>query len=110
MDFVSVYVTCPDEATAERIARDLLDQRLVACANLVPAVRSLYRWEGRIEDEREVAMFMKTRRAHLPRIEAAVRVLHPHETPCIVAIELAGGHGAYLDWVAKETGARSPGP
>lgn len=103
MDFVSVYVTCPDEATAERIARDLLEQRLVACANLVPGVRSLYRWEGRIHDEREVAMLMKTRRALVPRIEAAVRVMHPYGTPCVVAFDLAGGDKRYLDWVAKET-------
>ena len=105
MDFVSVYVTCPDEAVAERIARDLLEQRLVACANILPGARSLYRWQGRIEDAREIAMFMKTRRAHIPRIEAAVRVLHPYETPCIVAFDLAGGHTPYLDWVAKETAA-----
>lgn len=109
MDFVSVYVTCPNEDVAERIARDLLDQRLVACANILPTVRSLYRWEGRIEDAREVAMFMKTRRAHVPRIEAAVRVLHPYKTPCIVAFDLAGGHGAYLEWVANETAPAAPG-
>lgn len=107
MAFVSVYVTCPSETVAERIARDLLEQRLVACANIVPGVRSLYRWEGRVEDAREVVMFLKTRRALVPRIEAAVRVLHPDKTPCIVAFDLAGGSADYLAWVAEET---SPHP
>lgn len=98
-----MYVTCPDEASAERIARSLLEQRLVACANIVPGARSLYRWQGRIEDEREVVMFLKTRRALVPRVDEAVRALHPYEVPCVVAFDLMGGNSAYLAWVAEET-------
>ena len=103
MQHVSVYVTCPDEETAVRIARDLLDKRLVACANVVPRVRSLYRWEGRVQDEREVAMFMKTRRALVPDVLREARALHPHEVPCIVAFDLAAGEKDYLSWVAEAT-------
>ena len=109
MEFVSVYVTCPDEATAERIARDLLARRLVACANILPGVRSLYRWEGAIQDDREVAMFMKTRRALVPALEQAVRALHPYKVPCVVALALVGGGADYLEWVGKETSGLSDG-
>lgn len=97
-----MYVTTPDEATAERIARALLDQRLVACANLLP-IRSLYRWEGRIEDARETAMFLKTRRALVPRVVEAVRALHPYDVPCAVGFDLGDGEPAYYAWVDEET-------
>lgn len=109
MEFVSVYVTCPDEATAERVARELLERRLVACANILGGVRSLYRWEGRIQDDREVAMFLKTRRELLRDVEAAVRATHPYDTPCVVAFDLLGGSKAYFDWVAQETCASPAG-
>lgn len=99
---VSVYVTCPDPETAKRIARALLDQRLVACANLLPST-SLYRWEGAVHEDAEVAMFLKTRRALLPEIEAVVRALHPHKVPCVVAFDLVGGHAPYFAWVDSET-------
>lgn len=102
VDHASVYVTCPDMDTAERIARTLLEQRLVACANLF-SITSLYRWEGAVREGAEVAMFLKTRRALVPRVEAAVRASHPYEVPCIVAFDLAGGHAPYLAWVDAET-------
>jgi len=102
-----VYVTCPDEATAERIALHLVNERLIACANLVPGVQSFYRWEGRVQREREVVMFLKTRRSLFRDVEAAVRMLHPAKVPCIVALDLVGGHSPYLEWVDAET-ARPP--
>jgi periplasmic divalent cation tolerance protein len=103
MPHASVYVTCPDRATARSIAVALLERRLVACANLVP-VESLYRWEGRIEEATEVAMFCKTRRELVPDVVAAVRGLHPHQVPCAVAFELGEGEPAYYAWVDRETG------
>lgn len=102
MPFASVYVTCPDEATARSLARALLDRRLVACANLVP-VTSLYRWEGKVEEAREVAMFLKTRRALVPDVVKAVEELHPYEVPCAVGFELGEGSGGYYAWVEAET-------
>ena len=101
----SVYVTCPDEATARRIAETLLERRLVACANLLP-VTSLYQWEGRLEEAREVAMFLKTTRARVDEVTKAVAELHPHEVPCAVAFELGGGHAPYYAWVDAETAER----
>lgn len=98
----SVYVTCPDEATARRIAAALLERRLVACANLLP-ITSLYRWEGRLEEAREVAMFLKTRRERVDEVAKAVAELHPYDVPCAVAFELDGGHAPYYAWVDAET-------
>lgn len=98
----SVYVTAPDEPTAERIARALLERRLVACANLLPT-RSLYRWEGRIEEAREVAMFLKTKRSLVPDVVKAVEELHPYEVPCAVGFELGEGSAGYYGWVDAET-------
>jgi periplasmic divalent cation tolerance protein len=99
---VSVYVTCPDNDTARRIARALLDRRLVACANIFP-VESLYRWEGRVEEARESAMLMKTRAALVPDVVAAVRELHPYEVPCAVGVQLGEGMPEYYAWVDEET-------
>ena len=101
-EHASVYVTCPDEETARRIARELLERRLVACANLLP-VASLYRWNGAIEEAREVAMFLKTTKARVPEVARAVAELHPYEVPCAVAFELDGGHAPYYAWVDAET-------
>ena len=107
MSFASVYVTCPDEETARRIARALLDERLVVCANLLP-VTSLYRWEGRVEEAREVAMFLKTRRALVPDVVKAVKAAHPYEVPCAVGFDLGEGDPGYYAWVEAETRPAPP--
>lgn len=103
MAHVSVYVTCPDRDVARRIARHLLDERLVACANLLP-IESLYRWQGAIEEGAEVAMFLKTRRENVDAVVAAVREAHPYEVPCVVAFDLVGGDAGYLRWIDQEVG------
>lgn len=102
MDLVSVYVTAPDVETAKRLARELLDQRLVACANLWP-IASLYRWEGAVHDDEEVALLLKTRASLVPDVERAIRAAHPYDVPCVVAWPIVGGSTPYLDWVAGET-------
>lgn len=98
-----MYITCPDEETAERISLHLLNEHLVACANIIPGVRSLYRWEGRIQRDDEVVVLLKTRRSLFRDVEAAVCTLHPAKVPCIVAFDLVGGHAPYLAWVDAET-------
>lgn len=97
-----MYVTCPDDATARRIARDLVERRLAACANILP-VRSVYRWEGKLQEDAEVAMFLKTKRALVPEVVRAVEAAHPYDTPCVVAFDLVGGAARYLGWVDEET-------
>lgn len=105
MELVSVYVTAPDEETARRLARLAVERRLAACANILPA-QSVYAWQGAIQEEREVVMFLKTRRALVPELTRALAEAHPYEAPCIVALPLVGGAQPYLDWVAAETSAK----
>ncbi len=100
---LSVYVTVPDEETARHIARTVVDERLAACANILPGCRSVYRWQGQVEEAGEVALILKTASARFPALERRIRELHPYEVPCIVAWEVRDGHGPYLDWVTAET-------
>ena len=99
-----VLVTAPDEATASRLARTLVEERLVACANLVPGIRSIYRWEGVVQDDSEWLLILKTRRDRSAELAARVSELHPYELPEVIALAAAGGSVPYLAWVAQESG------
>jgi periplasmic divalent cation tolerance protein len=94
-----VFVTAPDGDTAARIARALVEEGLIACANLVAGVRSIYRWEGRVADEAEVLLVLKTSASRCDAVAARVKALHPYELPEVVALPVVGGSEAYLDWV-----------
>ena len=89
---------------AARVARALLEQRLVACVNLLPGVQSLYRWQGAIEEASEVLAVMKTRPERLEELEAAIGALHPYAVPELLALPVARGAPPYLQWVVAETG------
>ena len=104
--------TCPDRATADRLAEALVAERLAACVNVVPGVHSVYRWQGAIEREDETLLLIKTTQAGLPALSARIVELHPYELPEIVAVEVAGGLSAYLDWVAEQVavGEAAPDP
>jgi periplasmic divalent cation tolerance protein len=94
--------TAPDEDVAARIARALVDERLAACANLVPSVRSIYRWQGAVEDAREVLLVIKTRADRVDALAERLRALHPYDVPELVVLPVAGGLAPYLDWVRAE--------
>jgi periplasmic divalent cation tolerance protein len=97
------FATAPDEAVALRIARALVEERLAACANLVPGVRSIYRFRGVVEDEREVLLVIKTCADRIEALAERLRALHPYEVPELVVVPTAGGLAPYLDWVRVET-------
>ncbi len=97
-----VYITTPDEETAERLAESLIDERLAACVNLLGPIRSVYRWEGRVEKSGEQALLAKTTGARLDSLTRRVVALHPYDCPCVVAVPVSGGHPAFLDWIHKE--------
>ena len=97
------FCTCPDQDTAARIADTLVGERLAACVNIVPGLRSVYRWQGAIESADEVLLLAKTTRECLEALTARVVELHPYELPEVIAVEVAGGLAAYLDWVAEQT-------
>ena len=98
-----VHTTCPDAASAARIAAHLIESRLAACVQQSGSVTSVYRWQGALESATEVALAIKTTRERYPALEAAIRALHPYEVPEILATEASLGFGPYLRWVADET-------
>jgi periplasmic divalent cation tolerance protein len=98
-----VLVTAPSAEVGAAIARTLVEERHVACANLVPGVRSIYRWEGRIEDDEEVLLILKTRAECCDAVAARVKDLHPYALPEVIALPVTDGSRAYLDWVRHES-------
>lgn len=104
-DLMLCLSTCPDTETAAAIAGRLVEERLAACVNLLPGVRSIYRWQGTIEDASEVQLLIKTTRGHLPALRQRLVELHPYEVPELLALAVADGLPDYLAWAAAETAA-----
>jgi periplasmic divalent cation tolerance protein len=107
-DLVLALVNAP-AGDADRIARAVIELELAACVNVVPAVKSFYRWEGRLVEDTEATLLIKTRRALVPRLTDEVKAIHPYSVPEVVAIPIDGGLGNpdYLAWVRSET-AKTP--
>jgi periplasmic divalent cation tolerance protein len=95
--------TCPDAETAAKIAHALVEERLAACVNRVPGIQSTYRWQGEIHDEAEVLLVIKTTRERFAAMQSRLTELHPYEVPELIAVEIADGLPAYLDWLSTET-------
>ena len=100
---VSIYATFPDMATAEAIASAVVESGLAACANLIPGMRSIFRWNGQIERTEEVVAFIKTTEALANDVIAAIEARHPYDTPAIVVLPIASGSRRFLDWIGDET-------
>jgi periplasmic divalent cation tolerance protein len=103
--FVRIVLTTagtPEEA--ERLARVLVEERLAACATLLPAVRSIYRWQGRIEDATETMLLIKTGAEQLPALEARLAALHSYETPEFLVLAVEQGSSKYLGWLGENLG------
>ena len=100
-----VYTTFPDEPTALAIGRELVTEKLAACVNVLPGMKSVYIWKGEIERGEEVVAIVKTREALRDAVADALKARHPYETPIILFLEVSGGHPATLDWLLAETGA-----
>lgn len=103
-----VLTHLPDADSADALAAALVGDQLAACVNILPACRSMYRWQGEIERIEEVPLIIKTTAARYAALEAAIRARHPYELPEIVALPLQGLPD-YLAWVARETGAEAAG-
>jgi periplasmic divalent cation tolerance protein len=99
----SIYITTPDRETAHAIARALVEERLAACANVFAPVFSIYRWEGAVHEDGEVALIAKTSADRMAALIERVKALHPYQVPCIVAWPIADGYQPYLDWISAET-------
>lgn len=98
-----VITNLPDRASAERVAEALVIQRVAACVNVLAECASIYHWEGKLEHASEVPLLIKTTRAAYPKLEDALRKLHPYELPEIIALPVDTGLPEYLNWVVQET-------
>jgi periplasmic divalent cation tolerance protein len=103
MDTLLVLTNLPDIGAARTLADHLVGQRLAACVNILAPCRSVYRWQGRVEDAEEVPLLIKTTAARYAELEVAIRAQHPYELPEIVAVPISHGLPGYLAWVAAET-------
>lgn len=103
MAAVFVYVTAKDRAQALAIGRSLVEERLVACVNVLDSVRSLYWWEGKVQEEEEALFVAKTRSELMEKVVARVKELHSYQVPCVVALPVAAGNPDFLDWITAET-------
>jgi periplasmic divalent cation tolerance protein len=102
-DAIVILSTVPDADKAAEIARTLVEEHLCACVNIVPGLRSIYRWEGKLSDDTEVLCIMKTARDRFDQVAARIKQLHPYSVPEIIALPIAKGFEPYLEWVRKST-------
>lgn len=99
-EFCLVLSTCPDDSTARALAESLVTERLAACVNIVPGLRSIYRWEGRIESAEECLLIAKIRRSVFDDVSTFLDQRHPYEVPEIIAVPVEAGSSAYLQWLS----------
>jgi periplasmic divalent cation tolerance protein len=103
-EHVLALSTAPSPEKAAELARTLVEERLAACVNLVPQVRSVYRWKDQLCDDAEVLIVIKTRRDRMAALEARLLALHPYEVPELVIVPIAAGSAAYLRWIDESVG------
>jgi periplasmic divalent cation tolerance protein len=103
MKIIDIWINCPDDETARKIADALISARHVACANIFPEIQSSYHWKGRIENEPEVPLLVKTREGNFKKVVERLRELHPYETPAIIGVPVEFVNDDYLQWVYSET-------
>jgi len=102
-EYIIVFITARDEDEAVRISRTIVEESLAACVNIIKTVRSIYRWQGRVEDEQEVLMIAKTKRALFERLQMRVKKLHSYSVPEIIGLPVIEGSKEYLEWLGQET-------
>ena len=104
MTYSLVYVTAGDLAEAKSLGRALVEARLAACANVLPGIVPIFRWEGEVQEGSEAALIAKTRTDLVEQVIELVKERHSYDCPCVVALPIEKGNPAFLDWIAEETG------
>lgn len=103
MKLIEIWISCPSQEVAGKLGGELVEKRLVACANIFDAVRSIYRWQDKIEHETEVALVLKTRDAYFEKVAEFVNASHPYDIPAIVAVPIVHVNKPYADWLIDST-------
>lgn len=103
---IVVFITCKDQTEASAVADHLLKEKLIACANMVSGIQSMYWWQGKVNTDQEVLMIIKTRKALFPKIVKAVKALHSYTVPEIIALPIVAGNADYLKWIDDSTKGR----
>lgn len=106
-DAIAVFVTAANREEAVRLAEMLVGRRIAACVQILPEMESVYRWQGKIERQREVLLIAKTTQSRFEELEKEVRALHSYETPEIVALPLSAGSSSYLEWLKESVAVES---
>lgn len=105
MPAVWVYITASSEDEAHRIGKTLVEDRLAACTNIIPGMRSYYRWQGKVDTGAETVVIAKSRSELVQRLTERVKMLHSYTCPCVVALPITGGNADFLRWIETETGS-----
>lgn len=99
---LTILMTAPDPAVAEAIVRQLIKDDLIACGNIIDGVRSIYRWQGKVQQDREVMVVMKSTQENVDRLLTAASSLHPYDVPELLVVDVVAGNPLYLEWVRNE--------
>ena len=102
-DYIVVLTTCPSEDEGKTIAKTLVKEKLIACANIVANVLSIYKWESKLCEDNEVLIIIKSQRKHFQKISKRIKDLHSYDVPEIIALPIIKGSKTYLDWILSET-------
>ena len=100
---VLLYTTFPSVVEAEKAGRKLVEEKLAACVNVIPGMRSIYRWEGKVEQAEEAVMVIKSRASHAEKITGAIKAVHAYDNPAILVLPILGGSQPFIDWILAET-------
>ena len=99
MDIKLVLVTCPDTETAEKISKEIVSKKLAACSNIVPGIKSVYEWEGKLEESSEILMLIKTQASCVESLEKEILNLHPYDTPEFIVLDPSMANEKYAKWI-----------
>lgn len=105
-DYIIVFCTVPNEAAAQKIARQLVEEKLAACCNIIPGLHSIYTWENKIQEDTEHLLIIKSRQKVFSRLEDRLKEMHPYSIPEIIALPIIKGNKEYLKWIGENVEER----
>lgn len=105
-EYIVVFCTVPNKATAQKIARHLVEEKLAACCNIIPRLTSIYTWENKIQEDAEYLLLIKTQKMIFSRLEDRIKEMHPYSIPEIIALPIIQGNKEYLKWIGENVEER----